>query len=312
MLTMMNSEYPPLPRSKALEGALGTLSLSGSEEALSNDTAGAPRNHTDAPAPSTRVISSSGDVAVEYTDPASNPPVSYRWQVSNSDLVKNSPYFRALLDPNKFAEGQQFMRQKATLGQITSGGEGHERNDDIEGEIWQRRKEEENVPRELLPTVSLPVGQSRRRLGIDVVELFLRVLSLSSFDEEDRHRLYGELKFQPPSIVARLIELADILNSPDALRMALRECGYSFFGRGKISLTRFSPSLLKSSEDRIRHVIFIAMFLEEQAIFQVFTHTLIIMGSKFWVNGVASPDLEGPRWRHFQNGLEGMSILLCD
>lgn len=296
---MMNAEYPPLPRSKELEGAFGSLSLSaGSDEVLSKpDRRRGDYTRADGPALSARVISSSGDVAVEYMD--------YRWQVQSSDLVRNSPYFRALLDPNKFAEGQRFMRQKRTLGRVSCSGEMLDSNTEI-------NVDEESTPHELLPTVSLQVnGFKRKTLGLDIVELFLKMLSLSSFREEEKQRFYGELKSQPPSVVSRLIEVADMFNSLAALKTALQECGYSFFGKGKISLTRFSPALLKISEDRIRHVIFIAMFLEDRAIFQVFTHALIVLGSRLWINGVAQSDPESPPWRHFQNGLEGTSVVDC-
>ena len=335
---MTSSEYPPLPRSEAREEARSRASgnlpfrdittspfLSGPERTLSEVGSGRRREYHQASGSSTsstRVISSHGDVLVEYTNPGSNSlssyPVSCRWRVASSDLVRNSPYFRALLDPNKFAEGQQFMKQKATFNRISargnmSSGEGLGRNDvndkgqrKEEGE--EDEEEEEGISQNFLPTVALPVDSFKRKIGIDVVELFLKILSLDSFDEEAKQRFYGELRSHPPFVVARLIELSDIFNSPGPLKNTLQKSGYSF-GKGKISLTRFSSSLLKISEDRIRQTIFIAMFLKEQAIFQVFTHTLIVLGSKFWVNGVGITDPESPRWRHFGNGLEGKNHL---
>lgn len=315
----MNSEYPPLPRPRAVEDSIRTLSLqntatpvtslpsSGSEESLSAAVGGSNRTPFQ---PVTRAISSKGDVIIEYTDRDSDSsksrPASYHWQVASDDLVQNSPYFRALLDPRKFAEGRNLMKQRALLGLEPEST--NQTSDERAGYLdheEQKPEGEKDVPRDLLlPTISLPVDRFRRKVGVEVIELFLKILSLNSFDDEEKRSLYIELKFQPPYLVSRLVEIADIFNSPHIVREALKKSGYSY-GKGKISLTRFSSYLLKISEDRIRQMIFIAMFLEEQTIFQVLTHTLVIIGSRFWINGVGAPNVESPRWRYFQHGLEG-------
>ncbi|TQB77064.1 hypothetical protein MPDQ_005549 [Monascus purpureus] len=312
----MNSEYPPLPRPRAVEDSIRTLSLqntvtpvtslpsSGSEESLSAAVGGSnhDREHRTPFQPVTRAISSKGDVIIEYTDRDSDSsksrPASYHWQVASDDLVQNSPYFRALLDPSKFAEGRNLMKQRALLGlePESTNQTSDERAGSLDHEE-QKPEGEKDVPRDLLlPTISLPVDWFKRKVGAELIELFLKILSLNSFDDEEKRGLYVELKFQPPYLISRLVEIADIFNSPHVVREALKKSGYSY-GKGKISLTRFSPYLLKISEDRIRQMIFIAMFLEEQTIFQVLTHTLVIIGSRFWINGVGTPSVESPRWR---------------
>lgn len=320
----MDSEYPPLPRSKALETSLRTLSLqntaaanttllsSGSEESLPVHGVGGrqrERGPLNSSLLATKVISSNGDVIIEYTDwdgsSSKSHPVSHRWQVASGDFMQNSPYFRALLDPNKFAEGRQFMEQKIKLSCKST-----LKNTSIEEPIYSEQDEEDeggDIPQEtLLPTVGLPVDRFTRKLGVEVIELFLKLLSLNSFSNEERQEFAIEIRSQSPSLIARLVEIADVFNSVRVVRETLKSCGYSF-GKGKVSLIRFNPSLLKISEDRIRQMVFVAMFLEEQTVFQVLTHTLIVLGSRFWLNGVGFPNPDSPRWRYLENGIEGMS-----
>ncbi|KAE8344020.1 hypothetical protein BDV24DRAFT_160954 [Aspergillus arachidicola] len=250
--------------------------------------------------PAVKVLLSTGDVIIEYVPPDSSPVspenASHRWQVLSDDLMRNSPYFRALLDPNKFSEGRDFIQQKATWRQGTTTEGGESLSDDTSIHYT-------------LPTVRLPVDHLPQKLGVDAIELFLQVLSFNSFEEEEKAKFGGELRIQPTSLVARLIELADAFNSPYVIREALKRSGYAF-GKGRIPLSRFDSSALRLSEDRIRQTIFIARFLNEYTIFQIWTHVLILTGSKFWVNGVEPPTSATVRWRYLSDGLEGKSSFL--
>ncbi|OGM46722.1 hypothetical protein ABOM_005125 [Aspergillus bombycis] len=242
-----------------------------------------------------KVLLSTGDVIIEYVPPDSSPPdspenSSHRWQVLSDDLMRSSPYFRALLDPNKFSEGRDFSQQKAKWSQGTTAKGGESLSDDIS-------------IRYNLPTVRLPVDHLPQKLGADTIELFLRVLSFNSFDEEEKAKFDGELRIQPASLVGRLVELADAFNSPHVIWEALKRSRYAF-GKGRAPLLRFDSSVLKLSEDRIRQTIFIARFLNEYTIFQIWTHALILTGSKFWVNGVEPPTSATVRWRYLSDGLE--------
>lgn len=323
----MNSDYPPLPPSRGPGPELGTESPSTQTRPLreaANTSTNTPsvsseevqaRESTSENEPQqyVMVLSSHGDVIVEYADRDQDglPSASFvsRWLVASEDLIQNSPYFRALLDPNKFSEGRNFMKQKAGS---TAAAESETNGDENAAEqplsmlpsLLTTNKDALRA----LPTLSLPVDQVTRRLGVNTIELFLRVLSYHSLDNGKKHVFDEVLKQFPPSNIARLIHLADTFNSPQVVREALKRSGYAY-GKGRVSLTKLNQSLLKMSEDRIRHIIYIAHFLNEQTIYQVMTHTLIVLGSKYWVNGVEAPsDPEDGtlRWQYFADGLEGI------
>ncbi|KAF7595317.1 hypothetical protein BBP40_006566 [Aspergillus hancockii] len=246
--------------------------------------------------PAVKALMKTGDVIIEYAFPDSFSPVSpettsHRWQVLSGDLMKNSPYFRALLDPHKFSEGRYFIQQKAKWSQETAVEGG--------GESLSVGQAIQNT----LPTVRLPVDHLPVKLGVDTIELFLRILSFNSFDDEEKIKFDAELKTQPVSLVARLVELADAFNSPYVINEALKRSNYAF-GKGKVPAFKFDSSMMRLSEDRIRQTIFIAGFLNEYTILQVWTHALILLGSKYWVNGVEAPTSISVRWRYLPDGLE--------
>jgi hypothetical protein len=247
--------------------------------------------------PAVKALSKNGDVIIEYAPPDSFSPISpetssHRWRVLSGDLMGNSPYFRALLDPNKFSEGRHFVRQKTKWSQGTAGeGDGESLSDD-------------HAIQNALPTVKLPVDHLPAKLGVDAIELFLQILSFNSLNEEERIKFDAELKMQQASLVARLVELADAFNSPHVIKDALKRSNYAF-GKGRIPVFKFDSSMLRLGEDRIRQMIFIARFLKEYTIFQVWTHALILLGSKYWVNGVEAPSSASVRWRYLPDGLEG-------
>jgi hypothetical protein len=286
----MESDYPPLPRSAAPRSSSQRFSL----RDASSERGESPGHHPGGRDPSNdqsaaKVLSRKGDVVVVYAD-RGDPGASHRWRVASGDLMRNSPYFRVLLDPNKFSEGRNIMEQKMSRFQMSG----------------QAAPSDENNSG-MLPSISLPVDHFTRRLGIDAIELFLRILCFNSLSHKEKKEFEGELRFLPPPLVARLVEIADVFNSPHAVRDTLKRSGYAF-GKGRAVLSKFDASLLRMSEDRIRQIIFIADFLNEHSVFQALTHALIIAGSKFWINGVELPAPDTLRWRYFSGGLEGMSF----
>ncbi|OXV07843.1 hypothetical protein Egran_04394 [Elaphomyces granulatus] len=239
-----------------------------------------------------KIISNNGDIVLEYTDPypsvPRSRPVRYRWKVSSEHLMKNSPYFSALLDPNKFLEGKTFVEKKSE---------------------WSRRSKARISNGEAvdddLPVVKFNIDHPSRKLRIDVIELFLKVLSLDSFGNDDREMalLDENIKHQPVSLVAALIDLADQFNSPRVVQETLKRSAYPF-GKSRASLAKFTSSLSKLSEERIRQAIYIAICLDDNVVFQASTHALIILGSVYWVNGPGFPDPGTPRWSYLPNGIE--------
>lgn len=246
-----------------------------------------------------RVILRTGDVVIEYSDhelgtSTRSEARHRRWRVSSEDLMQNSPYFRALLDPDKFSEGKRLMQQKMMM-----------HRDLLTPEpVSGASLDEQSAEATYLPVVILPSKHLSPRLGLDAIKLFLEILSFKSFDGEQKGSFDAELKFLPVSLIARVLELADAFNSPHVVQDSLKRVSYAF-GKGKYSYTKFDSALLKLSEDRIRQTIFVARTLDEPTIFRVMTHAMIILGSKFWENGVEPPESPSFHWRYFSGGIEG-------
>lgn len=233
-----------------------------------------------------RVISVDGDLILEYIAPGGSSLSSTRrkWQVASERLISHSPYFQALLDPTKFSEGRQFSAQK---------------------QAWSETQIPDAVSQHALPTVRLPSIHSTSMCGEDAIELFLKILCLDSFDETERVAFENELKTQSTSLVARMIDLADSLNSPRVVQDVLQRIGY-LYGKSKPALlARFNGALLSMKEDRIRQIIFISAFLNDSRLTRLMTHALLVVGSKFWTNGLDAREEESLRWRYLPNGLEG-------
>ncbi|KAL4873861.1 hypothetical protein BDV12DRAFT_159745 [Aspergillus spectabilis] len=281
----MDSEYPPLPSSKAevslSDGEAGALASSGLESPVLLTNGPSPNSTGQS---NTQVIVDGGDIILEYVTSRHAARGTSCWRVSSESLVQSSPYFRVLLDPTKFSEGRHLMRQRELYGGAT-GPSGFD------------------PERDALPTVRLPDNHLPPRLGPDTIGFFLRVLSVNSFNEEEKESFAAEVRSQRPSFVAAVVELADAFNSPEVVRDTLKHSGYSL-AKPKLPLTKFNTSMLKMNEDRIRQSIFIAKFMGDRTIFQMLTHALIVAGSKYWVNGVESPEPDTPSWHYFSDGLE--------
>ncbi|KAL2828369.1 hypothetical protein BJY01DRAFT_228466 [Aspergillus pseudoustus] len=301
----MDREYPPLPSAGAIVASLQHISISDSRDAEDSFSASGPPPTSAANGlngggldagsqPSIRVVDGSGDIFLEYESPTkANGPAFYRWRVSSESLMESSPYFGALLDPNKFSEGRHLLRQRELYS--------HEVG------FWKRGENTDSpkytLTQEVLPTIRLPDNHLSSRSGLDTIELFLKVLSYRSYNEEDMENFDAEVKGQRPSSIAKLIELADAYNSLQAVRDTLQHCGYTL-GKAKLPLTKFNSSVLKFNEERIRQSIFIANFVNERTVLQTLTHALIVSGSKFWASGLESPQPDTPIWQYFPDGLE--------
>lgn len=243
------------------------------------------------------VISKRGDLILYFGEDATPTPAR-KWQVASTELIRNSPYFRALLDPNKFREGRHLVKQKNEHDTRCQGAMRDDSGDSGTNQAAIR------VDVGRLPTISLPSDSFPRHVGIDAMDLFLRILSLDSANVEDTERLNETVRHLSTSAAASLIEAADIFNSPGPVRNILQKVEYSY-GRSKTTFNRFSSVFLKMNEDRMRQIIFIAVFLNDPGVVQTLTHALIILGSRYWVNGAGVQSAEGSRWRFLPGGLEG-------
>ncbi|KAL6237783.1 hypothetical protein BDW75DRAFT_61445 [Aspergillus navahoensis] len=296
----MDSEYPPLPSSKAINASLQSISLSDGEGITQVSSGSETPNSVingreqDLSYPSTQVIVDSGDLILEYTSAKHPKTTATRWRVSSESLMQSSPYFRALLEPDKFSEGRDFVKQremhKLDVGPSVNGG--------VAG-----FSEDPSPDQNALPTMRLPDNHLPPRLGSDTIRFFLKVLSFHSFNEGERESFDAEVRAQRPSFIAGLIEIADAFNSPEAVRECLKRACYTL-GKPKLPMTKFTTSMLRLSEDRIRQSIFIAMALDDRIAFKMLTHALIVAGSRFWVNGIEGPQSDTPSWHYFSDGLE--------
>ncbi|KAJ5682823.1 hypothetical protein N7462_005988 [Penicillium macrosclerotiorum] len=276
----MGSDYPPLARPGIIRHARRHSLTNAPTTGLLLSTKD-PNHFRNSSPKAPIVVSTEGDVILKYTNPSSTE--SCHWKVESNLLMRNSPYFRALMDPNKFSEGRFLAQVK-----------------------------KEPSTQDALPIVVMPASQFTEMCGTDALELFLQILCLDSVDffdfdelkEFDWRRLFlRNLKTQSPSLISRLIEVADLYNSPHFIRETLKKVGY-MFGRSKPQLGKFSPTILKASEDRIRQTLVVAEFLGEYHITKIMTHTLVVIGSKYWTDGTNVPTSPYFRWQYLPHGLE--------
>ncbi|KAL4939738.1 hypothetical protein BDV06DRAFT_198220 [Aspergillus oleicola] len=302
----MDSDYPPLPSSRAVDPSPQNLSLSDGETTTqASSGSGTPlfvtsRNGQDSPNIQTQIIVEIGDLVLEYTSSKhasidSRTTAIHRWRVSSDALRENSSYFRALLDPDKFSEGRDFMRQRQL--HTSSLNASPAANGDVTG------PSDHSPEPKGFPTLRLPENHLSQRLGPEIVGLFLRVLCFDSFSQEVKESFDVEVKNQRPSFIAGVIELADAFNSPQVVRDTLKRSRYTL-GKPKLPLTKFTSSMLKLNEERVRQSIYIAKFLNDRTVLQMLTHTLIVAGSRFWVNGIESLEPGALPWHYLPGGLE--------
>ncbi|KAJ5161885.1 hypothetical protein N7492_007277 [Penicillium capsulatum] len=238
----------------------------------------------------THVISPQGDLIIEYTDPSAVP---HRWVVSSQLLVDKSPYFRALLDPEKFAEGRQLSQRRQGLKD--SPGSSAETGSDGDVDLSSFSD---------LPTFKIGSESMLELCGAESIDLFLRIMCLESQADDTRIEFEDSLKSRSLAVIAKLIEIADWFNSPEFIRYTLRDVGYTFGKKDRSSQWTFGPALLRMKEDRTRQIIAIAYFLQSDIVCQTMTHTLLVAGSRFWVDGLERPATVHLRWRYLPDGFE--------
>lgn len=236
------------------------------------------------------IISPNGDLIIEYADPSPTKG-SVFWQVSRDMLVRKCSYFRALLDINKFSEGANLAQQLKYIESSTQSKPALILKD--------------SPAQVTLPVIGITANSATSLYGADVLGLFLKVLCLESMGDSVRDLFSGALKLEPPSVVARLIQVADSFNAPDVLESVLRSIGYQYGKKGRSSLCSFSTALLKINEDRLRQIALISKVLKDYDVTRAMTHTLILLGSKYWHHGPHLPDLDYLLWQYLPDNIEG-------
>lgn len=292
----MESEFPPLPSHSAKHSANSSQKRD-SASASANVTSGY-RGLEIADNGSKiihKILTRDGDAILEYVDTDSRKAAThYRWQVSSDRLRENSPFFSALLDPNKFSEGRRFVESKSrsTGSSVTT--RDNRLTDDSTIESTER-----------LPLVGLNLTRLMGKHRIESLELFLKVL-LSAYDADLSTKMGTEIVRQSVPVIAGLIEIADLFSSSDVIYDALKQANYRPSIKGIQSLEVFSSSFLKLSDERFRQIIYIAMFIQHDTIFRVASHALVLAGSARWLDGSIGPTKSGRhRWSYFDNGIEG-------
>lgn len=294
----MESDFPPLP----LSGHSAKHSANSSQK---RDSASASTNVTsgyrglEITENGSRIIhkhlTRDGDALLEYIDTDSRKAVThYRWQVSSERLRENSPFFSALLDPNKFSEGKRFVESKSKSKGLSTTTRDTRSSDDFTTRSNER-----------LPLVGLNLTRLMGKHRIESLELFLKVL-LSTYDVDLSAKLGTEIVRQSVPVIAGVIEIADLFSSSNVVSDALKHANYRPSIKGIQSLEAFGSSLLKLSDERLRQIIYIAMFIQHDTIFRVASHALALAGSAKWSDGGIGPNKSGKhRWSYFDNGIEG-------
>lgn len=236
---------------------------------------------------------------IEYTELATN--VSHRWRVDSNSLRRNSPYFQALLDPQKFAEGRLLAQHKQKQLAESNFGPNPRTAVDSNGDQLEGLD---------LPTVKLVESPMIKLCGVDAIGAFLRILCLDAQDQETRAVADNDLRNMSVPLLERTIEIAEDLNSPTFVNCTLRRVVHGEGGVKKTNL-RFNPNEWKWNEDRIRQKIIIAITLDEAQTAQVLTHTLVVTGSRYWTNKPEKPSTPHLRWQYLPYGIEGTPVSLC-
>lgn len=284
----MESEFPPLPSSgqagkPSTKPSQRVLLSAGGYRGLEIDRNGSRIIH--------KILSRQGDAILEYIDTDSHKSViHYRWQVSSAMLIKNSPFFSALLDPNKFSEGRRFV-ENSSLSKVSSSSGSDESTDES---LTQ------------LPLVRLTVARLVGKHRMESFELFLKMLLIAVADSDGRVKLGKEINRQSVPVIAGTIEIADIFSSSEEVKILLKEFKYRPSIKGVQDLETFGSSLLKLNEERLRQIMYIAMFLKSDTIFRVASHALTLVGSVRWSDYISGfHTTERHRWSYLPNGIEG-------
>lgn len=278
-----NTDYPPLPRPANVNTPIPASTAAPGDELSQN-----------APIDSDvlTIICKDGDLIMEYSD--LSPGVSRRWQVSSKAITNNSPYFRAMMDPEKFAEGRNLAAVREKLAQLSTSSKMSGPEEDS--------KESDSLPLNL-PTLKIsdPIA---RLCGADAIEVFMKILCLETQGKRARVAFENELREMPISTVELALEIAEMFNSCEIVSEVLQKVAYTI-GRAGMPLWKFSIEVAKWGEDRVRQAVIIAIALKEVQVAQVLMHRLIVTGSKYWGNELEFPEGLFLQWQYLPRGLEG-------
>lgn len=208
--------------------------------------------------------------------------------------MTGSPYFGAMLDSEKFMEGRLLAQQRQAL---------------IDGAVDSSSSNSGISSLTKLPIVEIPSSTKSELCGVEAIQLFLKILCLDSSDTEAQHVFYDGLTAQSSSVIAKLIDISEWFNSTSPVQKALQTAQYRGGGKSKpsVSMKVFTLDMLKLKERRIREMIFISASLDLNDILKAMTHTLILVGSRYWQQGPERPTSDGYlSWKYLPNGLEGM------
>ncbi|KAJ5388476.1 hypothetical protein N7509_011017, partial [Penicillium cosmopolitanum] len=236
------------------------------------------------------VISPNGDIILEYAVMSSEK--KHYWQVSSEQLMTGSPYFGAMLDSEKFLEGRLLAQQRQAL---------------IDGAADSSSRILSVSSLAKLPIVEIPCSAKSELCGVEAIQLFLKILCLDSSDTEAQDVFYDGLTAQSSSIVAKLIDISEWFNSTSPIQKALQTAQYRGGGKSKpgVSMKVFTLDMLKLKERRIREMIFISASIGLNDILKAMTHTLVLVGSRYWQQGPERPMTDGYlSWKYLPNGLE--------
>lgn len=290
----MSSDFPPLPRIGDVKASLaeGTSSQGSSESAPPGNASGVD---SQVEAKDLKSICHDGDLIIEYIELSSS--VSHRWRVDSDSLRRNSPYFQALLDPQKFAEGRLLAQDK----------EKHfEESKPASSSQTQAEGNGDRLGALVLPTVRLFESPMSKLCGTDAMGVFLTILCLDAQDEETRAAAERGFRNMSISLLERTIEIADAWNSPTFVNDTLLRAVHGESDGTKSTHSKLNPNAWKWNEERARQKIIIALALGETRTAQVMTHALVVTGSKYWTNKPEIPSTPHLRWQYLPHGIEGM------
>jgi hypothetical protein len=226
--------------------------------------------------PTTVVIDPEGDIVLLVSDPA-YPLLTAAYRVSTTRLSSSSPYFRTLLEPNKFAEGINLEAQFEQLA-----------------EKYGRPKD---APEAELPIIRLEnigrIGKIKEFRGL--VTDFLRILHGLG----PSHGISKSHHAVPLANLANLAIVADRFDAIDALKVYSRKHNV-FVGTQR----RKSVAVVETwNEERCRMRLLVAVLLGHPPWFQD-SLQLILKGSSQWREASNDPTCQA-LWWDLPCGFEG-------
>lgn len=219
------------------------------------------------------VISHFADIVLDVSREGTKEHVLVK--VDSSKLKNVSKYFKALLDPNGFLEGNSILQQQERLQEIYS--------------------KSSDIPDEDLPRIKITdIGQTSALKSIKpLVVDFLRILH--GYD------IQRALKNPPPVNIANLAVLADRFDAKDSV---------STWAQSKPNvLPKIHAALPIYDEEIYRQRLLTCLFLGNETRLATYSSHLILQGSVMWRNQV--PQENSAMWWDLPRGVEGASKIVA-